>query len=47
MNKIRDEISYRVDMSEEEEKQLSLEPIDELFEELDDIGKKLDMYSID
>jgi len=47
MNKIRDEISYRVDLSEEEEKQLSLDPIDELFEELDDIGKKLDMYSID
>lgn len=47
MNKIRDEITDRIDLTINEENQLHLSLVDELFEELTNIESNLDKYSMD
>jgi hypothetical protein len=47
MNKIKDEIINRIDLTEAEEKELQLELVDELFEELVALEDDLDKYNME
>lgn len=47
MNKIKDEIINRIDLTKAEEKELQLDLVDNLFEELDEIENDLNKYNME
>ncbi len=47
MHKIKEEILYRVDITEEEDKELHLDKVDQMFEELEEMEKDLDKYNME